>query len=99
MVNDYNKAKKIIEENKDLADDFGGATDVIIRKAQVELNLRFPEDYKRFLSSFGALTFGSIEIYGVLERILKILAFPDAVWATLNERKLVNMPAHLVISV
>ena len=48
MVNDYNKAKKIIEENKDLADDFGGATDVIIRKAQVELNLRFPEDYKRF---------------------------------------------------
>lgn len=97
MVNDYNKAKKIIEENKDLADDFGGATDVIIRKAQVELNLRFPEDYKRFLSSFGALTFGSIEIYGVFKEDFENSGVPDAVWATLNERKLVNMPAHLVI--
>ncbi|WP_019724313.1 SMI1/KNR4 family protein [Enterococcus mundtii] len=60
MINEYNRAKKIIEENKNIADDFGGASDTLIRSAQLELELQFPKDYQLFLSSFGALTFGSI---------------------------------------
>ncbi|MGL9893735.1 SMI1/KNR4 family protein [Enterococcus mundtii] len=97
MIDEYNRAKKIIEENKNVVDDFGGASDTLIQAAQVELNLQFPKDYKLFLSSFGALTFGSIEIYGVFREDFKNSGVPDTVWATLNERKLVNMPSHLVI--
>lgn len=97
MINEYNRAKKIIEENKNIADDFGGASDTLIRSAQLELELQFPKDYHFFLSSFGALTFGSIEIYGVFREDFKNSGVPDTVWATLNERKLVNMPRHLVI--
>lgn len=93
----YNQAKKIIVENDDLVDDFGGASEDIIKKAQLVLGIQFPEDYKLFLSCFGALTFGSIEIYGVFREDFENSGVPDAVWATLNERKLVNMPKHLVI--
>lgn len=97
MSAEYNKAKKLIEENEDLVDDFGGASEDIIKKAQTVLDLQFPKDYKLFLSFFGALTFGSIEIYGVFREDFENSGVPDAVWSTLNERKLVNMPKHLVI--
>ncbi|MBM7541150.1 SMI1/KNR4 family protein [Amphibacillus cookii] len=97
MITEYNKAKKLIEENDGLVDDFGGASDDIIKKAQIALGVKFPEDYKLFLSSFGALTFGSIEIYGVFREDFENSGVPDTVWATLNERRLVNMPKHLVI--
>lgn len=97
MSGEYNKAKELIEENQDLVDDFGGASDDIIKKAQTVLDLQFPEDYKLFLSYFGALTFGSIEIYGVFREDFENSGVPDTVWSTLNERKLVNMPKYLVI--
>ncbi|MGX7420035.1 SMI1/KNR4 family protein [Carnobacterium gallinarum] len=97
MTEEYSKAKKIIEENDDLVDDFGGASDDIIKKAQLVLSVQFPEDYKLFLSCFGALTFGSIEIYGVFREDFDNSGVPDVVWVTLNERNLVNMPKHLVI--
>ncbi|ALS02149.1 hypothetical protein ATZ33_12385 [Enterococcus silesiacus] len=97
MSTEYNKAKKLIEENENLVDDFGGASDDIIKKAQAVLGIQFPKDYELFLSCFGALTFGSIEIYGVFREDFENSGVPDTVWATLNERKLVNMPKHLVI--
>ncbi|WP_088816468.1 MULTISPECIES: SMI1/KNR4 family protein [Listeria] len=97
MSGEYNKAKELIEENQDLVDAFGGASDDIIKKAQTVLDLQFPEDYKLFLSCFGALTFGSIEIYGVFREDFENSGVPDTIWSTLNERKLVNMPKYLVI--
>ncbi|HDU1281239.1 TPA: SMI1/KNR4 family protein, partial [Listeria monocytogenes] len=66
-IEKYNQAKHVIEENDYLVEDFGGASDTIIEKAQVVLNVNFPEDYKTFLADYGALTFGSIEIYGVFK--------------------------------
>lgn len=69
----------------------------IIDKAEIILDVKFPEEYKLFLSEFGALTFGSIEIYGVFREDFENSGVPDTVWATLNERKLVNLPDHLSI--
>ncbi|EAC2786797.1 TPA: SMI1/KNR4 family protein [Listeria monocytogenes] len=96
-IEKYNQAKDVIEENDYLVDDFGGASDTIIEKAQVVLNVNFPEDYKAFLADFGALTFGSIEIYGVFKEDFENSGIPDTVWSTMNERKLVDMPKHLTI--
>ena len=39
----YNKAKKIIEENEDLVDDFGGASDNIVKKLRQFLICSFPK--------------------------------------------------------
>ncbi|EFR92255.1 SMI1 / KNR4 family, partial [Listeria innocua FSL S4-378] len=36
-IEKYNQAKKVIEENDYLVEDFGGASDTIIEKAQVVL--------------------------------------------------------------
>ncbi|EHR7112523.1 SMI1/KNR4 family protein [Listeria monocytogenes] len=96
-IEKYNQAKNLIEENDYLVEDFGGASDTIIEKAQVVLNVNFPEDYKTFLADYGALTFGSIEIYGVFKEDFEDSGIPDAVWSTMNERKLVDMPKHLTI--
>lgn len=96
-VESYNKAKEIIEENEELVDDFGEMQESLIIKAQKELGVDFPDEYKYFLSDFGALTFGSIEIYGVFKEDFENSGVPDAVWATMNERKLVNMPQYLVV--
>lgn len=96
-VEKYNEAKSIIQENDYLVDDFGGATRDTIEKAQSILGVKFPEDYKLYLTEFGALTFGSIEIYGVFREDFENSGIPDTVWATLNERELVNMPNHLTV--
>ncbi|EFR92250.1 SMI1 / KNR4 family, partial [Listeria innocua FSL S4-378] len=53
--------------------------------------------YKTFLADYGALTFGSIEIYGVFKEDFEDSGIPDTVWSTMNERKLVDMPKHLTI--
>ncbi|MBC2168890.1 SMI1/KNR4 family protein [Listeria booriae] len=96
-IESYNKAKEIIEANDELVDDFGEMQESLIIKAQKELGVDFPDEYKYFLTDFGALTFGSIEIYGVFKEDFENSGVPDAVWATLNERKLVNMPQYLVV--
>ncbi|MBC1492582.1 SMI1/KNR4 family protein [Listeria booriae] len=96
-IESYNKAKEIIEANEELVDDFGEMQESLIIKAQKELGVDFPDEYKYFLTDFGALTFGSIEIYGVFKEDFENSGVPDAVWATLNERKLVNMPQYLVV--
>ncbi|MBO0451876.1 SMI1/KNR4 family protein [Enterococcus sp. MJM16] len=93
----YDKAKRIIQENDYLVDDFGGAQKNSIEKAQKILGVEFPEDYKLFLADFGALTFGSIEIYGVCKEDFADSGIPDTVWATLNERELIQMPKQLII--
>lgn len=93
----YSKAKKIIEDNNELLDSFEGANKKLIEKAEAVLNVTFPNDYKQFLLDFGAITFGSTEIYGIFTEDFEKSGVPDAVWATLNERKLVNMPDNLVV--
>ena len=46
---------------------------------------------------YGALTFGAAEIYGVFTEDFENSGVPDAVWATLDERRVVKMPTHLVM--
>ncbi|EDN8189343.1 SMI1/KNR4 family protein [Listeria monocytogenes] len=96
-IEKYNQAKNVIEENEYLVDDFGGASDTIIEKAQVVLDVNFPENYKTFLADYGALTFGSIEVYGVFKEDFEDSGVLDIVWTTMNERKLVDMPRYLII--
>ncbi|EAF7125109.1 SMI1/KNR4 family protein [Listeria monocytogenes] len=96
-IEKYNQAKNVIEENDYLVDDFGGASDAIIEKAQVVLDVNFPKDYKTFLADYSALTFGSIEVYGVFKEDFEDSGVPDIVWTTINERKLVDMPKYLLI--
>lgn len=57
-----------------------GASDELIGEAERQLNLSFPEDYKEYLSTFGAISFGSTELTG-----LNIDGYANVVSVTLKE--------------
>ncbi len=57
-----------------------GASDELIAEAERQLNLRFAEDYKEYLSLFGAISFGSTELTG-----LNIDSYANVVSVTLKE--------------
>ncbi|MCT0162791.1 SMI1/KNR4 family protein [Lactiplantibacillus pentosus] len=97
MVSSYKQAKVLIDENEDLVDDFGGASNKLVEMGEIKLGVQFPSEYKQFLLEHGALTFGAAEIYGIFTEDFENSGVPDVVWATLDERKLVKMPLHLVM--
>jgi len=57
-----------------------GASDELIAEAERQLNLHFADDYKEYLSLFGAISFGSTELTG-----LNIDSYANVVSVTLKE--------------
>ena len=57
-----------------------GASDELIAEAERQLKLSFADDYKEYLSLFGALSFGSTELTG-----LNVDSYSNVVSITLNE--------------
>lgn len=96
-MSSYSQAKILIHEYKDLVDHFGGASSELIAMGETKLGVQFPSDYRKFLLEYGALTFGAAEIYGVFTEDFENSGVPDAVWATLDERRVVKMPTNLVM--
>ena len=57
-----------------------GASDELIAEAERQLGLNFADDYKEYLSHFGAISFGSTELTG-----LNIGSYANVVSVTLKE--------------
>jgi antitoxin YobK len=94
---DYEKALKLIETGKEITCFIGGASDILIKNAEKRLNLSFSKIYKDFLLRFGAMSFGTEEFYGIVNENFDNSRIPDAIWYTLEERKKVNLPDHLLV--
>jgi hypothetical protein len=75
MHNIFNEIEKKIKLYKTK-----GASDELIAEAERQLNLKFADDYKEYLSSFGAISFGSTELTG-----LNIDSYANVVSVTLKE--------------
>lgn len=75
MLNTINKIKEKFKLYKTT-----GASEELIAEAERQLNLSFPEDYKEYLSKFGAISFGSTELTG-----LNIDSYANVVSVTLKE--------------
>jgi antitoxin YobK len=86
-LDEFNLANKLIEENKDYGYFAGEQTTELIEKAEKALNVVFPESYKQFLLQYGAGSFGSSEVYGVIKYDFVNSSVPDAVWLTMRERE------------
>lgn len=74
----------------------GPKSDKLIDKAQETLGVNFPNSYKEFLREYGCGSVEGIEIYGLIDGDFLNSGVPDAVWVTLQERKL-GLPNNLVI--
>lgn len=92
----YQKAKKIILKNKDLADFEGKKSAKLITKAEAAVGLKFSGSYLDYLQTFGAGNFGSEEVYGIIDEDFEDSSVPDAIWYTLNLRKSINLPANFL---
>jgi len=92
---------KDLELAFDLIDEFGGDFEgekpsTLIKKAEKELGLVFPPSYKAFLSKYGCGDIEGLEFYGLIGEDFQNSGIPDAIWLTLEQRKL-GLPEYLVL--
>ncbi|WP_078393756.1 SMI1/KNR4 family protein [Shouchella patagoniensis] len=93
----YENAKLIISQNPSVADFVGGCSDEALKKAEVLLGVELSDQYKDFLSTFGAGNFGAQEIFGIINDDFEKSSVPDGIWYTLTEREESNLPRDLLI--
>lgn len=94
---EYEKAIELINKHSDLLVSYGKVDINIINKAKKKLNVNLPADYIDFLSRYGAINFGSEEIYGIISTEFYNSSIPDAIWYTLKEREESSIPKNFII--
>ncbi len=91
------KAFNLLESDElyDSLEFVGERNETLISKAEKELGLKFPTEYREFLKCLGAGSVGSSEIYGVISDDFVNSCVPDMVWCTLKDRKK-GLPNNLI---
>lgn len=98
MLSNYEKATELIIKNGDLfSSGFGPCCDEAVQKIEKMLSLKFPKDYVRFLKTFGALTFGGAEVFGIFHDEIDGIYVGNMVRETLEERNEWKMPSNLIV--
>jgi hypothetical protein len=92
-MSNLEKAFKLIEKDIEFADFTGGLNTEQIDNLQDELNLIFPDCYRKFLSIYGMGDIHGVEIYGAGNDNDGI---PSTIWFTKVLRETANLPLHLL---
>jgi antitoxin YobK len=93
----YQRAIELIEDNKYLSDFCGPRSDELIEKAENVLGLKFPKSYRDFVKRYGAGSFRSEEILGVIDDNFEHSTIPDGIWLTLDFRHSANLPCDKLV--
>jgi hypothetical protein len=94
--NDYEKAQQKIAQ-LDKHSFFSGPKQFsLVNAAEMRLKVKFPPDYSRFLSDYGAGGIGSFEIYGLNDDNLNAIGIPNLVWYMEKARKEWQLPQSLI---
>lgn len=96
-IQDYKVATELVSNYLDIADFVGPRPQSLIVAAEKILGVTFPQSYRRFLQDYGAGSFGSAEVYGVLHENFEESGVPDGIWLTLQLREEGDFPATLVV--
>lgn len=96
-LTEYEQAVAAISEHPHLRDFVGPRPEHLVEAAERMLGLRFPPTYRRFLLEYGAGSFGSAEIYGVIDANFEHSSVPNGIWYTLSERKESSLPTEMVV--
>ncbi|GMO45602.1 MAG: hypothetical protein Ta2G_00520 [Termitinemataceae bacterium] len=94
--NDLLKAFDIIEKN---GTGFfkGTMPEELILKAEKYLSLKFPISFREFLKEKGNGFFRGREFYGLVDDDFESGPIPDAIWLTMNERKISSLDQSLIL--
>lgn len=95
-IDHYRMAVETMRQRPELMQFVGPRTEAMISKSEQSLSMTFPSDYRRFLSEFGAGSFGAFEIYGITPEQFPFEAVPNGIWVTLCERIDSSLPRDLV---
>lgn len=96
-MKDLEEAFELVEHNDDQADFDGPKSDNLLKKAEQTLGLPFPATYRTFLSRLGCGDIAGAEFYGVIKDDFENSAPPDAIWLTLRQRQIGQVPSSLII--
>ncbi len=94
---EYDKAVELMSHYPTLMQFVGPRSEELIQSAEDRLEVQFPGSYRSFILNFGAGSFGSFEVYGVINDNFEKSTIPNGIWATLDAQKRFNLPAKLVI--
>lgn len=94
----YEKALRLLEENKEECDFVGKQSELLIQKAEKIIGKKFSKMYYHFLINYGAGYFGALEVFGVIsEGIVKSTNATDAVKCTLINRSENQLPDNYLV--
>src|SRR5260370_37232531 len=79
----YEQAVQFMRQFPDLMDFVGPRSESLVSTAEQFLSIKFPPDYRRFLLEFGAGSFGSFEILGVIRENFENSKVPNGIWYTM----------------
>lgn len=94
---EYQQAAALMSEHSDLQDFVGPRPENLVQTAEQTLGLRFPPSYRHFLLEYGAGSFGSAEVYGVIDGNFSSSSVPNGIWYTLSERRGSDLPSSMVV--
>jgi hypothetical protein len=89
-------AALLIESRPDYSHFVGARTEAVVGADETALGVQFPPAYRAFVLRYGAGSFGSLEVYGVIAGAGQGL--PDVVWATRFAREAPsNLPTSMIV--
>ncbi|TWH76381.1 SMI1/KNR4 family protein [Sedimentibacter saalensis] len=98
MIRNFEEALELLKNDKSGKAFFSGSkSEELLSKAEEALSLKFSPMYRKFLSEFGAGSYGSVEFLDLIDEDFEDSCVPDEIWYTLNERQSSNLPNNLVV--
>lgn len=85
-MRDLETAFSIMKANAPLMDFVGPRLEGLVSAAEKAVGFPFPNTYRKSVLELGAVNFGAMEIYGVIDDDFVNSCVPDGVWCTLQER-------------
>jgi len=96
-ASDLTAAMKIVRGHPAMAHFIGPPEPGLIDIAERALGGQICQHYRTFVEQLGAGSFGSFEVYGLIDADFAHSSTPDAVWITMNQRREWKLPEGLVI--
>jgi len=92
-----NELAAILAEHPDEGRSYRACSDAVIRVAESILELKIPDDYRKFISDFGAADFYGFEIYGITSNDPgQESSVPSCTWFTQSEREH-GLPSEFIV--
>jgi antitoxin YobK len=95
-MEDLDVALSLIRSRPDLARFVGPREEALVVAAEEALGRAFPPTYRRFVRELGAGSFGTCDLYGVIDDNFDDAAVPNGIWHTLTVRQF-GLPAELIL--